>query len=100
MAELWPREPRNIPLWQQIGRSINYHRWAGLSGATAIVFTAYLENDGKLSGTVKHYIDLANRINYIHTLALMAMPIVRRPNLVSFFLTEYFSFFVIFYLFP
>lgn len=84
MAELWPREPRNIPLWQQIGRSINYHRWAGLSGATAIVFTAYLENDAKLSGTVKHYIDLANRINYIHTLALMAMPIVRRPNLVSF----------------
>lgn len=83
MAELWPREPRNIPLWQQIGRSINYHRWAGLSGATAIVFTAYLENDDKLSDSDKHFIALANQINYIHALVLLAMPIARRPNLVG-----------------
>lgn len=83
MAELWPREPRHIPLWQQIGRGINYHRWAGLSGATAIVFTAYLENDVKLSNADRHFISLANQINYIHALVLLAMPIARRPNLVS-----------------
>lgn len=95
MAELWPREPRLIPLWQQIGRTINYHRWAGLSGATAIVFTAYLENDGKLSNTDKHFIALANQINYIHALALLAMPIARRPNLVRIFfgLNEFLLFF-------
>lgn len=95
MAELWPREPRLIPLWQQIGQSVNYHRWAGLSGATAIVFTAYLENDGKLSDNDKHFIALANQINYIHALVLLAMPIARRPNLVRqiFGLNKFLSFF-------
>lgn len=97
MAELWPREPRLIPLWQQIGQSVNYHRWAGLSGATAIVFTAYLENDGKLSDNDKHFIALANQINYIHALVLLAMPIARRPNLVR-QIFGFNEFFVIFFL--
>lgn len=82
MAELIQMQPQYILLWQQIGRTMIFHRWAGLSGALSIIFTAYIENC-KLPNYDKHFVKLANQINYIHTLVLMAMPLCRRGNLVS-----------------
>lgn len=81
MAELMQIEPQYILLWQQIGRTLIFHRWAGLSGALAIIFTVFVENC-KLSNFDKHFVTLANQINYVHALILMAVPLTRRPNLV------------------
>lgn len=83
MAELLQLpQTQYILLWQQIGRTLMFHRWAGLSGALAIIFTVFVENC-KLSNYDKHFITLAIQINYVHTLILMAVPLTRRPNLVS-----------------
>lgn len=82
MAELIQLQPQYILLWQQIGRTLIFHRWAGLSGALAIIFSVYVENC-KLSNFDKHFVIVANQINYVHALILMAVPLTRRPNLVS-----------------
>lgn len=82
MAELMQVEPQYFLLWQQIRRTLIFHRWAGLSGALAIIFTVFVENC-KLSNFDKHFLTLANQINYVHTLILMTVPLTRRPNLVS-----------------
>lgn len=80
MAEMI--QPQYVLLWQQIGRTLSFHRWAGLSGALAIIFTVYLENI-QLPNYDRHFVALANQINYIHALMLTAVPLTRRPNLVS-----------------
>lgn len=82
MADMLQLHPQYILLWQQIGRTLIFHRLAGLSGAIAIIFTAYLENCKSLSFD-KHYVAVANQINYVHTVILMAVPLMRRPHLVS-----------------
>lgn len=46
MAELLQREQQYTPLWQQSGRSLNFHRWAGFSGAIAVItffFVSYIK---------------------------------------------------------
>lgn len=82
MAELLQREQQYTPLWIQCGRHLNFHRWAGFSGALAFIFTIYSEY-GDHYESDRHMVSLANRIHYIHTLALLAMPLARRPYLVS-----------------
>lgn len=86
MAELLQREQQYTPLWQQSGRNLNFHRWAGFNGALSIIFTAYTEH-GNHFNSVKEHLTLANQMHYIHTLALLAIPLARRPKLVS----EHFS---------
>lgn len=83
MAEMIQVQPQYILLWQQISRTMIFHRLAGLSGCLSIIFTAYIENC-KLPRNDKHFLTLANHINYIHTLVLMAVPLTRRPNLVNY----------------
>lgn len=82
MAELLQREQQYTPLWQQSGRHLNFHRWAGFSGAVAVIFTVYAEH-GYHSGYDKHKLAVANQLHYIHTLALLAIPLARRPFLVG-----------------
>lgn len=82
MAELMQIQPQYVLLWNQIGRTLSFQRWAGLSGAIAIIFTVYIENM-QLPNLDKHFVALANQINYIHALILMVVPLTRRPNLVS-----------------
>lgn len=82
MAELLQREQQYTPLWIQCGRNLNLHRWAGISGALAFIAMIYCEY-GDHYERDRHIVSLANQIHYIHTLALLAVPLARRPYLVS-----------------
>lgn len=65
-----------------MGPTLVFHRWAGFCGATAIIFTVYVEN-ADLSDSEKEAVTLANHINYLYALLLLAVPLTRRPNMVS-----------------
>lgn len=51
MAELLQREQQYTPLWQQSGRSLNFHRWAGFSGAIAVItfFFRFIHQNKEIS---------------------------------------------------
>lgn len=91
MAELLQREQMYTPLWQQIGRHINLHRWAGMSGALAVIFAAYGAHGHSFGGD-KHIFLIGNLLHFIHTLVVLTMPLARRPILVSLLLVLLFSF--------
>lgn len=78
MAELLQREQQYTPLWLQAGRALNFHRWAGFSGAIAVAFAAYGEY-----GMRSVSFTTGSLVHLIHTLALLALPLARRPRLVS-----------------
>lgn len=83
MAELLlEREQLYTPLWQQMGNHRNIHRLAGISGALAVIFAAY-GSHGRLSETEKHIFQNGNLLHFVHTIVLLAMPLARRPVLVS-----------------
>ncbi|GAB0099204.1 transmembrane protein 256 [Sergentomyia squamirostris] len=82
------------PLWKLAGKNLYIVRLAGLSGASAIVLGAYGAHrdwddvmDPKKGEEARRNFETANRYHLFHTLALMSIPIVRRPALTaSFFL--------------
>lgn len=82
MAELLQREQTYTPLWQQIGNNLNFFRWAGFSGAIAVILAAYGGHGHQFKGD-KHMFETANRLHFIHTLVLLALPLARRPAIVS-----------------
>ncbi|XP_055691760.1 transmembrane protein 256-like [Lutzomyia longipalpis] len=76
------------PLWKLAGKNLYIIRLAGLSGATAIMLGAYGAHrnwdeydDPKEADQAKKTFETANRYHQIHTLALVAIPLVRRPVL-------------------
>ncbi|XP_059622153.1 transmembrane protein 256-like [Phlebotomus argentipes] len=82
------------PLWKLAGKNLYIVRLAGLSGASAVVLGAYGAHrnweayDEKEAEAQRKAFDTANRYHLMHTLALMSIPIVRRPVLTaSLFLT-------------
>lgn len=82
MAELLQREQLYTPLWQQIGSHLNLHRWAGLSGALAVIMAAYGAHGHQFKGDKTTFIN-GNQMHFFHTLVLLAMPLARRPSVVS-----------------
>ena len=76
-------------MWELTGNNYHFVRLAGLSGATAVIMGAY----GKHNLTKIHDIheqieakavfETANRFHFLHSFALLAMPLARRPALVS-----------------
>lgn len=82
MAELLQREQLYTPLWQQIGTHLNLHRWAGLSGALAVIMAAYGAHGHQFKGDKQTFIN-GNQMHFFHTLVLLAMPLARRPIVVS-----------------
>lgn len=63
-------------------------RIAGISGALAVALGAYGAHGMKgQSVEVKHTFDTGSRYHFIHTLALLAVPLTRNPTLVGSLLT-------------
>lgn len=81
MAELLQREQLYTPLWQQIGGNLNLHRWAGFSGALAVIMAAYGAHGHQSKGDKDTFMH-GNQMHFFHTLVLLAMPLARRPSLV------------------
>ena len=70
------------PLWQVTGAHYNFIRFAGLSGASAVILAAI--GSHKLhtmsdKGDCKAVFDTANRFHFFHSLALMGVPLTKYP---------------------
>ncbi|XP_047514511.1 transmembrane protein 256 homolog [Pieris napi] len=81
-----------MPLWELAQQAGPFVRIAGLSGAAAVVLGAmgahrtFSETETKED--LKKIFETANRFHFLHTLALMTVPLCRRPYIAgSFFIT-------------
>lgn len=76
-------------MWDLSGKNYNFVQLAALSGATAVMMGTYGRhslskiNDIKEQMGAKKVFEIANRFHFLHSLALLAIPLVRRPVLVS-----------------
>lgn len=76
-----------MPLWELAREAGPFVRLAGLSGAAAVVLGAmgahrtFPETETKED--LKKIFETANRFHFLHTLALMTVPLCRRPYIVS-----------------
>lgn len=74
------------PLWKLAGHNLHFVRLAGLSGAAAVILGAYgahKQLPHLPDVDLKKVFETANRFHFFHSLALLAMPIARRPFIVS-----------------
>ncbi|KAL2712684.1 transmembrane protein 256-like [Vespula squamosa] len=79
--------PPSKPLWKLASSAGPYVKLAGLSGAAAVVLGAYGAhklNTEKLPDQARIF-ETANRYHFIHTLALLGLPLSRKPSLVAIF---------------
>jgi uncharacterized membrane protein YgdD (TMEM256/DUF423 family) len=68
------------------GHGRTFIRLAGLSGALAVAFGAYgahVFRVGKSDEQLKHTYETGNRYHFLHTLALLGVPLTRKPLLVG-----------------
>ncbi|XP_045761484.1 transmembrane protein 256 homolog [Maniola jurtina] len=78
-----------MPLWELAREAGPFVRLAGLSGATAVVLGAmgahrtFPETESKED--LKKIFETANRFHFLHTLALMTVPLCRRPYIAGTF---------------
>ncbi|XP_026324017.1 transmembrane protein 256 homolog [Hyposmocoma kahamanoa] len=78
-----------MPLWQLAQESGPFVRLAGISGATAVVLGAmgahrtFPDTDAKED--LKKIFETANRFHFLHTLALVTVPLCRRPYIAGAF---------------
>lgn len=74
------------PLWKQIGRNTVFIRLAALSGASAVCLAAYGRHklkDTPESKEFRHIYESANNMHMIHSVVLLAIPLAKRPAIVS-----------------
>lgn len=74
------------PLWKQIGHNSIFIRLAALSGASAVCFAAYGRHklkDTPESKEFRNIYESANNMHMIHSVVLLAVPLVKRPAIVS-----------------
>ncbi|XP_076762410.1 transmembrane protein 256 homolog [Xylocopa sonorina] len=81
--------PPPVPLWKLAASSGPYVRLAALSGATAVILGAYgshrsYPEHSKIDQ--KQVFETASRYHFIHTLALLGLPLCRAPFLAATFL--------------
>lgn len=78
-----------MPLWELAQEAGPFVRLAGLSGAAAVVLGAmgahrtFPETETKED--LRKIFDTANRFHFLHTLALMTVPLCKRPYIVRLF---------------
>ncbi|XP_030027728.1 transmembrane protein 256 homolog [Manduca sexta] len=77
------------PLWQLAQEAGPFVRLAGLSGAAAVILGAmgahrsFPETEGKED--LRKIFETANRFHFLHTLALVTVPLCRRPYIAGAF---------------
>ncbi|KAH8312667.1 hypothetical protein KR044_012073 [Drosophila immigrans] len=80
-----PQLPLKVPLYSLMGSHYNFVRIAGLGGASAIFMGAYCKyflkevHDPKEQQEAQAFADVANRIHFLHSFALMCMPLAHYP---------------------
>lgn len=82
-----------IPISKQLGSSYHLIRIAALSGAAAVCLAAYGRHSMKDTIETKDYRNIyesANNIHFIHSVALLATPITKRPLIVIFSILYHF----------
>lgn len=75
-----------LPLSKLVGSHYWLIRLAGVSGAAAVCLAAYGRHSLKNSAKKQEYLHIyesANQMHFIHSLALLAAPLTKRPNVVS-----------------
>lgn len=76
-----------IPIQKQLGSSAHLIRVAALSGAAAVCLAAYGRHHMKDTPETKDYRSIyesANNMHLIHSVALLATPLAKRPLIVSY----------------
>ncbi|XP_053670808.1 transmembrane protein 256 homolog [Anopheles nili] len=77
------------PLWKILGHNRYVLKLAGFSGAMAVILGAYgahyhfIPNDDVKERDPKQIFEMTNRYHFIHSLALLAAPLARRPVLTA-----------------
>ncbi|XP_060592238.1 transmembrane protein 256 homolog [Ruditapes philippinarum] len=69
----------------------NFIRVAGLSGGLAVIMSAYgahAFNSQTEDTRLKHVFESGNKMHLIHSVALLAVPLTRRPKLVGGLMTS------------
>lgn len=87
VAEVMP------PLWKLMGSNRHILKLAGISGATAVMLGAYgahhrFNMDDKADRDPKTIFEMTNRYHFIHSLALLAAPLARKPYLTTTLMTS------------
>ncbi|XP_046393253.1 transmembrane protein 256 homolog [Ischnura elegans] len=80
------KKPVEVTLWKLTERQHQYIRLAGVFGASAVILGAYgahTFNKQAKSDELKVAFETANRYHFLHTIPLLALPLVRRPHLVG-----------------
>lgn len=73
------------PVWKQLGPNYAFVRVAALSGASAVCLAAYGRHQMKeVPREIRDIYESASNIHLIHSVALLAVPIAKRPAIVSF----------------
>lgn len=76
-----------MPLWELAQEAGPFVRLAGLSGAAAVVLGAMGAHrtfpEPETKEDLRKIFDTANRFHFLHTLALVTVPLCRRPAIVS-----------------
>ncbi|KAH8359220.1 hypothetical protein KR093_005257 [Drosophila rubida] len=85
MAMPIQQSPLKVSLHSLMGSHYNFVRIAGLGGASAIFMGAYCKyflkevSDPKEQQESQAFADVANRIHFLHSFALMCMPLAHYP---------------------
>lgn len=82
-----------LPLWRLAGRNIYFIRLAGLSGAAAVIlgaFGAHRPFPENSEVDLRKIFETANRYHFLHTIALLGVPLSRSPIIVSCLLIFFF----------
>lgn len=76
-----------FPLHELAGHNLLFTRIAGISGASAIAINAYYTHYHKShpykDPELRQIFEKTSKFHFVHSLVLLAVPIVRRPWLVS-----------------
>ncbi|XP_076638609.1 transmembrane protein 256 [Colletes latitarsis] len=76
-----------LPLWK-LTTTRPYMIFAGISGASAVIIGAYFAHSKNPKGSIekREIIETANRYHFFHSLALLGLPLCRKPFLTGTFL--------------
>ncbi|XP_065091602.1 transmembrane protein 256 homolog [Ochlerotatus camptorhynchus] len=81
------------PLWKLLGSSRHILKLAGLSGATAVMLGAYGAHHrfniaDEKERDPRSIFEMTNRYHFLHSLALLAAPLARKPYLTAVLMTS------------
>ncbi|XP_055544745.1 transmembrane protein 256 homolog [Wyeomyia smithii] len=81
------------PMWKLLGSNRHILKIAGLSGATAVMLGAYGAHHHFRIGDDKErdpktIFEMTNRYHFMHSLALLAAPLARKPYLTTILITS------------